>query len=66
MKNYDYWRDFAKTGKIDDYLNYIACTMEESLEELVQVVNSEEEGGFHAGINNRDGNGTISHAGWRL
>ena len=20
MKNYDYWRDFAKTGRIDDYL----------------------------------------------
>ncbi len=63
MKNYDYWRDFIKTGKIDDYLNYIACTREESMEDMV---NSKEEGGFRAGISNRDGNGSISHAGWRL
>jgi hypothetical protein len=63
MKNYDFWTDFAKTGKIDDYLNYIACTREESFD---NVVNNKEEGGFHAGSNNRDGNGTISHAGWRL
>ena len=34
MKNYDYWEKFVKTGKIDDYLNYIACTREESMEEL--------------------------------
>jgi hypothetical protein len=66
MKNYDYWRDFAKTGRIDDYLNYIACTREESFEGYDNVVSSKEEGGFHAGINNSDGNGSIGHAGWRL
>ena len=26
----------------------------------------QEEGGLDAGINNRDGNGSIGHAGWRL
>ena len=66
MKNYDYWKDFVMTGKIDDYLNYIACTREESFEEIENVVNGKEEGGFYAGSNNRDGNGTIGHAGWRL
>ncbi|MDD4112100.1 MAG: hypothetical protein PHC56_03585 [Herbinix sp.] len=66
MKNYDYWRDFVMTGKIDDYLNYIACTREESFVNFDNVVNIKEEGDFHAGSNNCDGNGSISHAGWRL
>lgn len=65
-KNFDYWRDFVKTGKIDDYLNYIACAREESMEDFDQNVNSKEEGDFHAGCINRDGNGTLSHASWRL
>ena len=26
MKSIDYWKDFIRTGRIDDYLNYIACT----------------------------------------
>lgn len=64
MKNYDYWKSFFKSGKIDDYLNYIACTREDIMEESNQL-SSKEEGGFHAGgSNNGDGNGTISHAGW--
>lgn len=64
MKNYDYWKSFIKTGKIDDYLNYIACTRDECMEEDEQL-SSKKEGGFHAGgINNCDGDGTISHAGW--
>jgi hypothetical protein len=37
-KNYDSWKSFVNTGKIDDYLHYIACTQEESMEELVQGV----------------------------
>jgi hypothetical protein len=37
MKNYDFWKSFINTGKIDDYLHYIACTQEESMEELIQV-----------------------------
>jgi len=38
MKNYDSWKSFINTGKIDDYLHYIACTQEESMEEFIQVV----------------------------
>ena len=66
MKNYDYWKDFVMSGRIDDYLNYIACTREESFEEHNTSVNKKEEGGFHAGSNNRVGNGSIGHAGWGL
>lgn len=64
MKNLDYWKNFISTGKIDDYLNYIACTREESMEQYSQSLPREEEGGFHAGNNYRDGNGSVSHAGW--
>ncbi|WP_276929179.1 hypothetical protein [Herbinix luporum] len=64
MKRYDYWKNFVKTGKIDDYLNYIACTREESMEEYDQVMSRKEEGGFRAGVDFSDGDGTISHAGW--
>lgn len=66
MKNYDYWRSFVRTGKIDDYLNYIACTREESYEDYDNIVNDKEDGGVNAGSNNRDRNGSFSHAGWRL
>ncbi len=31
MKKYDYWNSFVNTGRIDDYLHYIACTREESM-----------------------------------
>ncbi len=64
MKTYDYWKSFAATGKIDDYLNYIACTREESIDDQSVVVDRDKEGGFHAGINYRDRNGPFSHAGW--
>ncbi|HKL99671.1 MAG TPA: hypothetical protein VJZ06_07175 [Mobilitalea sp.] len=66
MNYYDYWKNFFQTGKIDDYLNYIACTREESFDDYSTVVDREEEGGYRAGINYRDGNGSISHAGWGL
>ncbi len=71
MKNYDYWNSFARTGNINDYLNYIACTQEEFGEETIQPrdvskksVGKNKEGGLIAGINNSDGNGSISHASW--
>lgn len=64
MKTYDYWNSFTSSGKIDDYLNYIACTREESIDDQTKVVDSDKEGGFRAGINSRDRNGPISHAGW--
>lgn len=66
MKNYEYWKQFINSGKIDDYLNYIACTSEEYSEEITQTVDRESEGGFSAGINYRDGNGSVGHTGWRL
>lgn len=34
MKNCDYWKKFINTGKIDDYLSYIACAREEYSEEI--------------------------------
>ncbi len=38
MKNYYYWKSFTKTGKIDDYLHYIACTRDEGVDEPAQSV----------------------------
>lgn len=71
MKNYDYWKSFSNTGKIDDYLNYIACTQEEFSEEIVQAndmsmksVEKNKEGGLIAGINYGDRDGSIGHASW--
>ncbi|NLK26813.1 MAG: hypothetical protein GX306_00495 [Clostridiales bacterium] len=64
MKNYDYWKKFIRTGKIDDYLNYIACTREEESEELSQVVPIGKEGDICAGINYCDGDGSVGQTGW--
>ncbi|HHV12534.1 MAG TPA: hypothetical protein GXX75_19860 [Clostridiales bacterium] len=75
MKNFDYWKRFVNTGKVDDYLNYIACTREEAEFPEFQLEFGEEihperpgieykEGGAVAGINYRDGNGPVGHAGW--
>lgn len=36
MKDYDYWKSFISTGKIDDYLHYSACTQEEGTDDFVQ------------------------------
>lgn len=63
MKNYDYWKDFFSTGKIDDYLMYIACAREDVIDEA-GLPAFKEEGDYRAGINCRDGNGSIGHAGW--
>ena len=64
MKNFDYWKRFVRTGKIDDYLNYIACTKEEVMDSYMQFPDIKKEGGSVAGISYRDGNGPVSHAGW--
>lgn len=66
MNNYDCWKNFIRTGKIDDYLNYIACTREEISEELCRIRDKDKEGGTHAGIKRRDGNGPVGHADWGL
>lgn len=71
MKINDYWKSFTKTGKIDDYLNYIACTREENMDEGMTNERSSsggmernKEGGIVAGINYRDGDGSVGHASW--
>jgi hypothetical protein len=75
MKNFDSWKRFINTGKVDDYLNYIACTREDTGFPDMQVEFAQEiqpellskankEGGAVAGINYRDGDGSVSHASW--
>lgn len=63
MKNNDDWIRFIRTGKIDDYLHYIACTREEGMEDIMPNADRDKEGGVVAGIPYRDGNGSVSHAG---
>ncbi len=48
MKKYDYWNSFVNTGKIDDYLHYIACTREESMTDT-NTGSSQDTGSYRAG-----------------
>ncbi|MBP1754391.1 MAG: hypothetical protein H6Q59_789 [Firmicutes bacterium] len=74
MKNYDYWKSFVESGRIDDYLHYIACTKEDDWDSPMMSEDNlgfnntghvrEKEGGFVAGIDYRNGNGSIGHASW--
>lgn len=66
MKNYDYWKSFVTSGKVDDYLHYIACTKEESIDDYPQAIDKNKEGGFVASVNYSDRNGPVSHASWGL
>ncbi len=63
MKNNDYWMRFFKTGRIDDYLHYIACTREECADEI-GCMDIDKEGGAVATSDLRDGDGPVSHADW--
>ncbi|MDF2586877.1 MAG: hypothetical protein K0S41_718 [Anaerocolumna sp.] len=63
MKNINYWDRFAKTGNISDYLNYIACTSEESTQ---YIAKENEEGGYRGDSITCDGDSLISHANWRV
>lgn len=60
--NYDYWEKFAKTGNIFDYLNYTACTAEDS--QLLSRVNKE--GGLSNDNDSCAGDGAAGHAYWGL
>lgn len=83
MKNYDDWKKFVRTGKIDDYLRYIACTQEKDMDEFlscidisgqnadisiensnitIQSLGRDKEGGYVAGINYRNWDGSVGHA----
>lgn len=54
------WEQFEKTGKIHDYLSFVACTHEDKHGEY------EEEGGKSGNADKSDWNGTDYHASWRL
>jgi hypothetical protein len=62
MKNNDFWKRFVRTGRIDDYLHYIACTREECMDDFMPNAVRDKEGGVVAGTPYRDGNGSVSHA----
>lgn len=59
MNNQDYWEKFIQTGNIFDYLNYTACTREDS---YIQAVDQVEEGGYGSGSDNSDRNGPVFDA----
>lgn len=60
MENSYFWEKFQQTGNITDYLNYTACTSEESQ----QIGN--EEGDFGGNPCDSTRNGVSCHASWRL
>jgi hypothetical protein len=64
MKNCDYWKSFIMTGRVDDYLNYIACTKETEMEDLGESGATDKEGDFSVGIDYNDGNGFVGHVSW--
>jgi hypothetical protein len=63
MKLEDYWERFAKTGNVYDYLNYIACTSEDSTQ---QSVKEYKEGGYIGDSSSCNGDSSICHADWGL
>lgn len=54
------WKQFEKTGSINDYLNFVACTKEE----IHATYN--EEGGQSGNTGESNGDGINGHAHWRL
>jgi len=59
MKNLDYWKLFEKTGSVSDYLNYACASEEKQLE-------NRKTGGQAVEFGDRDGDGAVSHAYWRI
>lgn len=60
MKQETMWKQFEKTGSINDYLNFVACTKEE----IHATYN--EEGGQSGNTGESNGDGINGHAHWRL
>lgn len=60
MVKEDSWEQFEKTGKVHDYLSFVACTREE------KHGTYEEEGGKIGNTDKSDGYGIDYHASWRL
>lgn len=59
MKNLDNWKQFEKTGRVLDYLNYACASEEKQLE-------NRKTGGQTIEFGNCDGDGTVGYACWRL
>lgn len=59
MINSEYWDKFARSGNINDYLSYIACTVERGMDKR----NGNKKAGDSPNDNHGcDGNGAFSHA----
>lgn len=41
MKSWNYWQQFAHTGRIDDYLSYASCAALEMVQEDYRVTQKE-------------------------
>lgn len=63
MKDLKYWERFEKTGNINDYLSYTACTTEDY---VMHIEKENREGGHNGDSINCDGNGIISNTHWGL
>lgn len=59
MKNLNDWKLFEKTGSIEDYLNYACASEEKQLE-------NRKTGGETVEFGDRDGDGAVCHARWRI
>lgn len=61
-KEYDFWEQFKRTGRVLDYLNYTACAKEESKEwSCVNNDDDREQTGSDG-----DGDGTVLGTGRRI
>lgn len=54
------WEQFERTGKVDDYLSFVACTHEETHGTY------EEEGGKSGNTDQSNRDGIGYHASWRV
>lgn len=58
MKQINFWEQFEKTGSVNDYLNFAACTEEELQEE------ERKEGGYSGFTTDSDRYGINGDAHW--
>lgn len=50
------WEEFERTGRVNDYLNFLACTIEEP------QIPGRKEGGYSGRTTDNDRDDTNSHA----
>mgnify|MGYP000890501772 FL=1 len=58
MKQENMWKQFEKTGSINDYLNFVACTREEI------HATYDKEGGQSGSTGESNWDGTSDYANW--